>query len=65
MSRDKPHEFVKVYRACLPKEFVFENLVSEFDHDELRRMLENPFGSSCARNTVLSLPNTAMIEHAN
>jgi hypothetical protein len=64
MSRDWPHEFCKIYSACLPKEFVFENVVSEWDDDELRRMLEH-LRERLRADTVLSLPNTKMIEHAN
>jgi hypothetical protein len=37
MSRERPAEFVKIYASVLPKEFVFENVVTELADDELDR----------------------------
>jgi len=40
MSRDRPHEFAKIYASVLPKEFLVQSVASELDDDELDRMIE-------------------------
>jgi hypothetical protein len=40
MWRERPHEFVKSVFSIMPKEFVFESIVTELADDELDRMIE-------------------------
>jgi hypothetical protein len=40
MWRERPHEFVKFVSSVMPREFLFENVVSELGDDELDRMIE-------------------------
>ena len=40
MWRERPHEFVKAVFAIMPKEFLFESVVTELADDELDRMIE-------------------------
>ena len=40
LYREKPGEYLKLTASVLPKEFVFENAVTELDDDELDRMIE-------------------------
>jgi hypothetical protein len=39
MWRSKPAEFVRIVASMLPREFVFENVVSELGDDELDHMI--------------------------
>jgi hypothetical protein len=40
LYREKPGDYLKLTASILPKEFVFENAVTELDDDELDRMIE-------------------------
>jgi 2,4-dienoyl-CoA reductase-like NADH-dependent reductase (Old Yellow Enzyme family) len=40
MWRERPGEFVKAVFGIMPKEFVFESIVTELDDEELNRMIE-------------------------
>jgi hypothetical protein len=40
MWRERPHEFVKFVGSVMPKEFLFENVVTELADEELDRMIE-------------------------
>jgi hypothetical protein len=40
LYREKPGDYLKLTASVLPKEFVFENAVTELDDDELDRMIE-------------------------
>ena len=40
LYREKPGEYLKLTASVLPKEFVFENAVTELDDEELDRMIE-------------------------
>jgi hypothetical protein len=40
LYRERPGEYLRLTASVLPKEFVFENAVSELDDDELDRMIE-------------------------
>jgi len=40
MWRERPHEFVKFVGSVMPKEFLFENVVTELADDELDRMIK-------------------------
>jgi hypothetical protein len=40
MWRERPHEFVKFVGSVMPKEFLFENVVTELADDELDHMIE-------------------------
>src|SRR6266436_5886330 len=39
MYRERPHEFAKLGAAFVPREFVFENVVTELDDDKLHQMI--------------------------
>jgi len=38
--RERPHDFIRSVFAIMPKEFVFENVVTELADDELERMIQ-------------------------
>jgi hypothetical protein len=40
LYREKPGDYLKLTASVLPKEFVFENAVTELDDEELDRMIE-------------------------
>jgi len=40
LYRENPGNYLKLTASVLPKEFVFENAVSELDDEELDRMIE-------------------------
>ena len=40
LYRERPGEYLRLTASVLPKEFVFENAVTELDDDELDRMIE-------------------------
>ena len=40
LYRENPGNYLKLTASVLPKEFVFENTVSELDDEELDRMIE-------------------------
>jgi hypothetical protein len=40
LYRERPGEYLKLTASLLPKEFVFENAVTELDDEELDRMIE-------------------------
>ena len=40
LYREKPGEYLKLTASVLPKEFVFENAVTELDDEELDHMIE-------------------------
>jgi hypothetical protein len=40
LYRERPGEYLRLTASVLPKEFVFENTVTELDDDELDRMIE-------------------------
>ena len=40
LYREKPGDYLKLTASVLPKEFVFENAVSELDDEELDYMIE-------------------------
>jgi hypothetical protein len=37
--REKPNEYVRLVTSVLPKEFVFENITSELDDDQIDELL--------------------------
>jgi hypothetical protein len=69
MWRSRPHEFVKVVAGMMPREFVFENVVTELADEELDRMIEMLRERAlAAREEERSLDEAAqpkMIEHVN
>src|SRR6478672_3128922 len=40
LYRERPGEYLRLTASVLPKEFVFENAVTELDDEELDRMIE-------------------------
>ena len=40
LYRERPGDYLKLTASVLPKEFVFENAVTELDDEELDRMIE-------------------------
>jgi hypothetical protein len=40
LYRERPGEYLRLTASVLPKEFVFENALTELDDDELDRMIE-------------------------
>ena len=40
LYRERPGDYLKLTASILPREFVFENAITELDDDELDRMIE-------------------------
>jgi hypothetical protein len=40
LYRERPGEYLRLTASVLPREFIFENAVTELDDDELDRMIE-------------------------
>jgi hypothetical protein len=62
MWRERPHEFVKFVGSVMPKEFVFENVVTELADDELDRMIETLRERALAARKEHALDETAQIK---
>jgi hypothetical protein len=65
MWRSRPHEFVKVVAGMMPREFLFENVVTELADDELDRMIEmlRERALAAREERAIDTAQPKMIEH--
>jgi hypothetical protein len=66
LFRESPRDYVRSVFSVLPKEFVFENVVSELCDEELDRMIEQFRERALAarEEKALEAPKMKVIEHA-
>lgn len=60
MAKTRPAEFIKACFGIMPREFLFESIVTELPEDELREMLQ---ALKEQRQRVVEKKQPALIEH--
>jgi hypothetical protein len=62
MWRERPHDFVKFVGSVMPKEFLFENVVTDLADEELDRMIEMLRERALAARQEYALDESAQLK---